>query len=254
MNLKKIFVVLVAMLMCGMALTVTAAAEDESAWDEIKEAASEAAETVKDKAPDVIGAAKEKGSELVDKAKKKAPAVIESAKEKGSELVDKAKEKAPEVAEKAKEGVKKAQETTSNFLQAQEDQFWGWFDARVNPNQDEAPEADTTPESEAANDVLEDVKNQPPYYYTPEADTETVADEPEANAPAEQTPEAESTVPAEVPSEPETANPSDKMDATAEADDGGWHIETEALVAILLIVLVAVILGAVNVVVKVISI
>lgn len=235
MNLRKMFVVLAAILMCGMALTVTAAAEDEeSTWDEIKEAVSDAAETVKEEAPGVISAAKEKGSELVDKVK----------------------EKAPEVAEKAKEGAKKAQETTSNFLQSQEDQFWGWFDGKIHPNQDEATEAETTPdaESEDANGKLEYATNQPPYYYTPEADAETVADEPEANAPAEQTPEAEPTVPAEVPSEPETANPSDKPDAAAEADDGGWHIETEALVAILLIVLVAVILGAVNVVVKVISI
>lgn len=109
----------------------------ERTVDAVKEAAAdfyrETAETVKEKAPGVIDAAKgaakqaadfakEKApgaaamaEDLYNKAKEAAPGIIGTAKEKTREAMDYAREVAPEAAEKAEELYNKAKDAVSSL-------------------------------------------------------------------------------------------------------------------------------------------
>lgn len=96
---------------------------------------------------------------LWEKIKSGASDLYDSAKEKIPEAIDTIKEKTPEVIEKAGEKIDEAQEAISNYREAQESEFWDWFENQTNTNVEssvdeeasaEASESEASAENEVA--------------------------------------------------------------------------------------------------------
>lgn len=132
MHLKtKILLSLCTIIFC-QTLTFTAFASSEtdemSTWDKFKDAGAslwgdiqEAAPGWADKAQDIAGTIKDK-----------APDVIDAAKDKAQDIAETVKDKAPEVIDKAKDGLQSAGEAVSEYRETSEQEFWQWFDDQTN--------------------------------------------------------------------------------------------------------------------------
>lgn len=112
MNLRRVRCGLlwgISALLLISVLTTPALAWEVPSWDEVKDAAGNAYDTVREKAPEWASQAKDKAGEAYEAAK----------------------EKAPELIDQAKDGLAQAGEKVSEFRQDQEQQFGEWFEQQT---------------------------------------------------------------------------------------------------------------------------
>lgn len=144
--MRKVAMMMAVLLMAASLFVTTAyAAEvetdgEESLWDKIQSAGSEAAGYVKEHGPGWVESAKDGAAKAADKA---------------GELIDAAKEKAPEVIDTAKDKVSEAQQQFSDWNAGQQDEFFDWFENQTGANASEpavtpAPEASSNTSANAA--------------------------------------------------------------------------------------------------------